>query len=112
LIKASKFFGGSKKVNLGAAASQRIHPAVARWWSINATGAGAFVTLPEASVELYDTRIGFGVLIVAAVGANSVAVKDSDGTTLVTVSAGSVGVCSLLDKAAAGSWSVSTKAVT
>jgi hypothetical protein len=104
MISAARHFGGAVKVDVGAAGEVRAHPGVVRWWSVNATGAGAFVTLPDAESEMAGARPGWGHLVVAAVGANDVEIRDADAAVVETVPAGWAAVVSLADRTGGGSW--------
>lgn len=109
MITAARHFGNAKKVDLGASVSSKIHPSIALWWTINTSGAGASVTLPDPALGLSGYRLGGPMLIVAVVGTNSLAIKDSGGTTLATVAVGDAAFVSLLSKSGDGSWLVMTK---
>lgn len=105
MITAARSFGGARKLNVGTGDEKRIHPTLARWYSINTTAAGGAVKLPHATDELDGYFVGPRFMYVANIGAtHDVVLENSEGDALATIEPDQVAIVHLASKADSGEW--------
>lgn len=81
-IQSELYYGGAKEVSMSANIS--VSPAEARVWVLAPTTSGLSVTLPSTA----EYPPGHGHLYIINDGGDSIDIKDSGGSTVLTVAAG------------------------
>lgn len=101
MITAERHFGGAKKVAVSGT-TVRIHPLVARVWTVNCTGASSVIKLPNPA-DIPGKKIGL-LLTIANIGNTDCDLQTSDGVSIATMQFGWTTFARLHDAEGVGTW--------